>query len=332
MDGRRGGREVVVGGGEKPSDVVFVGTKSSDATYAKDMNVLVLTGEVAQIRNVRLTNEKGSFGSSGVRMSGGLLENCEVVECYRLNNSGQGGGIYLTGGTVRDCLVSNNCARSSGGCGSWGNGIYMEGGLVENCRILDNEKPVNGKLQAYGNAHDATGGGGVFMKGGILRGCLVKGNTHTGKGTGVFAAYGTIENCTIVENGFETSTGAGVILGKVNGADNVADGCVLFRNNIVRDNFDSTGETNVTGNIEGCTTEANCTKPALPTGTGNIDVDPLLDANCALGDSACVDGGVWAAWMEGAVDLAGQLRAPKGRPDIGCYERPAPTGFLLIIR
>ena len=316
----------VVGGGEKPSDVTLVGIQSTTLFYAK--NVLVLTGELAQVRNVRLTKEKGSFGESGVKMEAGLLENCEIVECYTSNNSVCGGGIWMSGGTVRDCLVSNNCARSSAGVSMEGNGIYMTGGLVENCRILDNEK--NDRLLNEGVDRSKSGGGGVRMLGGTLRGCLVKGNNHRQFGAGVFASNGTIENCTIVENGSLEATGPAVFLGWMNGLSSAHSSRALFRNNIVRDNFDANGENNVGGNLEGFPT-ANCTKPVLPVGRRNIDVDPQFDADYGLGDSACVDGGVLFAWMEGAVDLAGLPRAPRNRPDLGCFERQW-AGFRLIIR
>lgn len=293
----------VVGAGEKPSDVVLVGTKRTTLFYAK--NVIVLESALAQVRNVRLTYEKAEFGGAGVKMSAGRLSNCEVVDCC-------------------SSRIVNEAASTD-----FANGISMTGGLVENCLIADNRNVAAPNLSGH-----LIGGGGVWMSGGVLRNCLIRGNLQNQQGTGVFAAAGTVENCTIVENGSteSTCTGFGVYLGASlgSGAWNTLYRPVVFRNNIVRGNVNGSGEANVGGTFQSWPS-GNCTQPAIASGTKNINVDPQFDDNFGLGVSDCVNGGVYAPWMEGAVDLNGQPRVHGSAPDIGCYEF-AKSGLQIIIR
>lgn len=319
------GGVTVVGAGARPGDVIL----RLDPTVKT--NVLVLASETAQVRNVRITNQgadgKAGNGRSGVRMTGGLLAGCEVVDCSTENITGDGGGVWLSGGIVRDCLISNNCARSSGGAGARGNGVYMSGGLVENCRILDNDPT----LRNYGSAVDY-GGGGVYLTGGVLRGCLVRGNAHPNQASGVFVYGGTVENCTIVGNGQTAKPVAiaGVFAGMKRpsqmGNEYEVSTRTVFRNNIVRDNFNLSGVANLAGRFHGYPA-ANNTSPALDGGTGNIDCDPFLDADGEPGFSFSINAGVWAPWMDGATDLAGRPRVLGGAPDMGAFERPASAAF-----
>lgn len=320
------GGVTVVGTGARPGDVILRLDRTAKT------NVLVLASETAQVRNVRITNQgtdgKAGIGRSGVRMTGGLLAGCEVVDCSTENNTGDGGGVWLSGGIVRDCLISNNCARSSGGAGARGNGVAMSGGLVENCRILDNDPT----LRNYGGAADY-GGGGVYLTGGVLRGCLVRGNAHPVQASGVFACGGTVENCTIVGNGQTAKpvdiagVCAGVKRPGMLGTGYESPVRTVFRNNIVRDNFNLNGVANLAGSFHGYPA-SNCTSPALDGGTGNIDCDPFLDADGEPGFSFCIDAGVWTPWMDGATDLAGRPRVRGGAPDMGAFERPASSSFV----
>lgn len=319
------GGVTVIGTGERPSEVVL---RLGRTVFT---NVLVLASETAQVRNVRITN-KGADGNdgngrSGVLIMGGLLAGCEVVDCMTKNLTGHGGGVYLSGGVVRDCVISNNCARGSGAGSSNGNGVFMSGGLVENCRILDNDPT----LKNAGGGQDG-GGGGVYLTGGVLRGCLVRGNAHPNQASGIFACGGTVENCTIVGNGqvLKPVDIAGVFIGGTRpsqaGSWAMNPTRTVFRNNIVRDNFNQSGEANLAGSFHGYPT-SNSTSSVLDGGTGNIDCNPFLDSNSEPGFSLCIDAGTWVPWMDGATDLAGRPRVLGGAPDMGAFERPASATF-----
>ena len=107
----------------------------------------------------------------------------------------QGGNIYLTAGTVADCVVQNG--HIQGWAASGGN-IYLAGpdALVLRCVV------TNGRLDGSGNVWGG-GGGGIFMVNGRVEQCLVAHNTteDTGYGSGVRVYGGLLMNSTIVRNG-----------------------------------------------------------------------------------------------------------------------------------
>jgi hypothetical protein len=75
-------------------------------------------------------------------MSAGLVESCVIrsntTPAITVNGNG-GGGVKLTGGTLRNCLVYGNVYTNSptGNAKSYGGGVYLTGGRVENCTIPD---------------------------------------------------------------------------------------------------------------------------------------------------------------------------------------------------
>lgn len=284
------------------------------ATGDRNQNVLKITASAGSVvTNLTLTNELGKDGS-GVEMDSGLLTHCVVRDCRTANFTDNGGGINMTGGTVRFCDITGCIAKDSGNAYSYGGGIYMTDGLVENCRIVD-----NGHIDEVGAQGS---GGGVYMTGGTLRGCLVTGNRKHKDGSGVYARGGTVENCTIVGNvpSVAAATASGVY---IEGASTV------FRNNIVWGNTDFAG-TAARDWSAGSLTEANvynndCTS-AIP-GENNLTVNPqFVDAaarDYRLGFSDCVDGGADQDWMPEATDLDGNKRVVGRAVDLGCYERAA---------
>ena len=284
------------------------------ATGDANQNVLKITASAGSVvTNLTLTNELGKDGS-GVEMDSGLLTHCVVRDCRTANITDNGGGINMTGGTVRFCDITGCIAKDSGNAASYGGGIYMTEGLVENCRIAD-----NGHIDEVGTQGS---GGGVYMTGGTLRGCLVTGNRKYKDGSGVYSKGGTVENCTIVGNAPSTieATASGVY---VEGASTV------FRNNIVWGNTDFSGKVAKDWSV-GTLTESNvynndCTV-AIP-GENNLAVNPLFADPAAgdyrLGFSDCVDGGADQDWMTEATDLDGLKRIIGRAVDLGCYERAA---------
>ena len=139
------------------------------------------------------TNQGG-----GVYMTGGTLQNCLVTK-NRVGGSQyhEGGGILMSGGaTVQYCIISSNSA--AGGSWNFGGGVSMRGGTVQNCLI-------------QGNIAGNSGGSAVFSQGpnDYVRNCLIIGNYSAdggsgfryggavkGEGTGPLSLY----NCTIVGN------------------------------------------------------------------------------------------------------------------------------------
>ena len=91
-------------------------------------------------------SENLTTSGGGVRLQGGgHVKNCRIFNNY-LNTSGgggaDGGGIAMySAGLVENCVVSNNTV-SSGGGGS-GGGVYLSGGSMKNCLIFDNRHIAN---------------------------------------------------------------------------------------------------------------------------------------------------------------------------------------------
>jgi hypothetical protein len=214
--------------------------------YGYTLAVLVSGGVYTVGREITVTNPVTVRGFSGNRddavIRGGYPASTNrvfnlnhpgaIVEWVAITNgrvagSTHGGGIYITAGTVRNCLVIGNSSP-----GYQGGGIYMMGGSVSNCAILNNSVgniagggiAMQGAYQAVkncliaGNSAGTGMGGGVSIEGGYLDGCVISNNTARGAG-GIYQRAGSISisNCVIVANtaahtgvGFLPASGAGI--------------------------------------------------------------------------------------------------------------------------
>ena len=239
-----------------------------------------------------------------------------------------GGGVYMQGGSLQNCIVSSNYVYSPNGREE-GGGILINGtGFVDRCVISYNETRCNGYASQ-------DGGAGVWMNGGAVRNCLIVGNrtqvsSAQQKGAGVRMQGGSMENCTIARNRSATTEG-GVY---------IAAGGVT--NCIIADNISVSAPTNV-----GPMSQAafSCS-PDLVSGPGNITADPRFvisgsgwGTNAVLGSyqlaegSPCVNAGTNFPWMiEDALDLAGYARVIRGRVDMGAYEQHTGRGTVFLAR
>lgn len=267
-----------------------------------------------------------------VRNSNAVLSGFTVTNGYLGTSSAwnsRGGGIWLTAGTVQDCLVINNSSGGSGG------GILMDGGLVDRCRIVNNSA-LHG--YTYG------GGGGILMNGGTVRNSLIMSNVcpntagstaHCrGAGISMFAANTRVENCTVVSNSILYSgtnyyySGAGIC--------RESDSCFVT-NTIVYGNLKAGVPNDITNRYTFAGIGRSCS-PALvhdPSGTGNITNWPQFvdfDAgNYRLGfGSPCIDAGIELAWSASGADLDGSARKSGAAPDIGAYEKGAVPTTLAV--
>ncbi|MBM4049316.1 MAG: hypothetical protein FJ279_29830 [Planctomycetes bacterium] len=274
------------------------------------------------------TIQDGRTGQSGdgdgVYMTGGLVRDC-IVRNNGFNNHKRGPGVYMTGGTVSNCIVRGNQAN----VGTCSGAIWANNGLITHCQILNNtnQGPWAGD-----------GGGGVYMNGAsaVLRNCLLAGNSvggSAGIGGGVYLNAGTIESCTIVTNSASIDGG-----GVYRAAGTVSNSIVYF--NYVGSTHSNLNTTAGLG--------YSCSINPGTTANGNITGDPLFAGadtnNFALTkDSPCIDKGSNQAWMDGALDLAGNSRKQYGGKgglrsdpsvDMGAYEAPTvpPQGTMFMLR
>ncbi|NLN00946.1 MAG: hypothetical protein GX174_03440 [Lentisphaerae bacterium] len=119
----------------------------------------------------------------------------KVYGCVFRNNTTKGTGrgglapVYVTGGTLENCIITNNTSQTSG-ANVGGGGLRLAGATVRNCLIAGNKETT------------AIGGGGVYMTSGTLENCTVVGNYMTAAthGHGVYQTGGTIRNCIISHN------------------------------------------------------------------------------------------------------------------------------------
>ncbi len=167
----------------------------ANANNAGD-TVLISNGVYALTNNVIIQNSIVR-GVSGDRTAV-TVDGLELTRCFQLThanavlsdltvsngvfNPGNGGGAYMTGGTITNCIFSNGGANR-------GAGVYLNSGLMTDCLVVSN---------TAGNE-----GGGVYIIGSsaVLRGSTILGNTAYYSGGGVFATNCLVTNCLVAGNG-----------------------------------------------------------------------------------------------------------------------------------
>lgn len=192
------------------------------------------------LRNGFLNTVGATYNGAGLYMTNGTVLNCMITA--NSNNNASGGGAYVTGGTLTNCTFSGNSILPIANNGFYGAGIYMTGGVVTNCQIVGNTN-----RQSYGL------GGGAYMFGGVLTRSTISANfgTNTCGGVGVGMSAGVLRDCTISANIGSNYQGGGVyisgvctvslctITGNTNttgGGVYFASGSSLFTNNTVANN------------------------------------------------------------------------------------------------
>ena len=286
------------------------------------VNLLVLKNEKAAVRGLVFDGNR-DFDQNlwipwrslvKIEKEGGLVEKCVIRNSRTELNQGEGAGIWMSGGILRDCVVSNNCVQSSGGAGKYGGGLAIFGGVAERCFIHGNQSTDGSGALA----------GGVYAAGGILRNSLITGNIAVSSASGVWVKGGTVENCTIAGNHhnpeYPSVDCEGVCM--FNG---------VLKNCIVYGNWNTSGEMNIKKSqwsqaskftIDHCCSDVFV--EGAP-GTGNVIANPQFvdpeNGDFHLTSGSCIDAGVNLPWMTAdAIDLGGRPRVYNETVDIGCYE------------
>jgi hypothetical protein len=285
-------------------------------------------GDTTTNRCVVISNEYATV--QGFTVVGGL-------------STGEGGGILVSGGIVRDCVITSNSAASGGG-------LFIRNGKAVDCTISDNTAGTGGgvafsqvaslrKCMIIGN--HASIGGGVFMKDGseqMVENCKVLGNTAEDRGGGVNTwNNGTVNNCLIVGN---TASNSG---GGVNTDWNWSGvRSAYFNNCTIADNWAATDgglassfsgavmrNCIVDGNANGSADDgydmAYCCIQTAGSGVGIVTnaprfIDPTAGDYRLMPTSPCIEAGTNMDWMYGATDIEGNPRIINRRADIGACE------------
>lgn len=256
-------------------------------------------------------------GNNAVNGGGGAIE-CTAYNCTFARNYGDGRG-GATVSTLYNCTLANNSCGLYQGGGAWGSVLY-------NCMVISNRSTSPG-----GGAYNCT----LYNCALINNTAISSDATRFGQGGGAYG--GALYNCTVA---FNTAAGTGVDNGWGGG---VYGGTVV--NGIV---FHNTAVQTASSNYWGATNFSfSCTAP-LPSGNGNINVEPmfreLAGVNCRLArNSPCINAGtnlehmtdpsVLATnkWLGLDLDGGPRINFPCSTVDMGAYEN-IPPGMIFTIR
>jgi hypothetical protein len=273
-----------------------------------------------------------ALGGGGVYMSAGTLRNCLVIGNVASNISG--GGVFATGSgsMVTNCdVIGNTVANGNGG------GMNIESSAqIWNSRVIGNRGLVS------------SSGGGLRIVTGTMVNCQVVSNTTASMTGGAFL-HGTvtIRNCLIMGNGRGSLTASAGFGSHAWGSLNAyIENCTItankgagiftqagggnyyLKNTVCHLNDDPTIKTD-----NGVMVLTNCCVSStnnMTTGSGNTTAVPSFiwraGADYRLAPwSAGVDTGLVLAWMNASsLDLAGQPRiSANNLPDMGAYETTA---------
>jgi len=283
----------VAAAGDGTSILVANGTyvTSAQLNISKAILIESLNGaESAKVRPTSLWHHR----AFNITHADAVVSGLTIYNAGSGSGTADGGGVFLTGGSLlRDCIVSNCMSWTGGGVcietsgcmtdclvtqcdAAYGGGIYLKwGGIVSNCVVRYND--------AYWSNPQVGSGGGIELNYGSVVNTLVYGNRALDAGSGI-RARGTamVMNSTIVDNGPFFSGDPGGIW---------SSATLLLQNSIIW--------SNATDSViidSGDSTIIYCCSDETITGTGNRVDDPLF-ASTSKGPyrlgagSPCIDTG-----------------------------------------
>ncbi|MBA4386929.1 MAG: hypothetical protein C0404_03045 [Verrucomicrobia bacterium] len=261
-------------------------------------NGAILTGFTLTNGFTRTSGDDGDMSGGGAYLVGGLLTNCVVA--------GNGANVYgggVFGSSAVGCIIAGNTAHYGGGlsggaatnCTITGNDAVLGGGtyraIQHNCIILNNTAAYGGGV-SEGTATWCTIKGNVvgLLGGGVCTGtlfnCIIDVNESYNDGAG--AAYATLRNCTVVWNNGRNSTsvGSGVYKCDVNSS-------ILCWNKTFVTWEQGKAVTKTDNYDSSSVINSSCTAPVPTYGAGNLNVEPAFaDSYYHLSaTSPCIDKG-----------------------------------------
>jgi hypothetical protein len=168
---------------------------------------ITIDGYAATVNGFTLRNGKRTL-AGGVYCNGGTILNCVLTNNQAFGDDftdGMGGGAYLAYGTMSNCVFYGNKAVSTNAFASaWGGAVYNYGGVLQNCVISNNQCTAE---YAYG--------AGAVLIGGELRNSQLLANATTALnyayGGGIYATIlqgvqtSHIEACLVASNTVTTT-------------------------------------------------------------------------------------------------------------------------------
>jgi len=224
-----------------PKTITMTSVNGASATIIDAQQLgrcITIDGYAATVNGFTLRNGKRTL-AGGLYCNGGTILNCVLTNNLAFGDDftdGTGGGGYLAYGTMSNCVFYGNKAVSTNAYASaWAGAVYNYGGVLQNCVISNNQCIAD---YAYG--------AGAVLVGGTLRNSQLLGNATTAleyaSGGGIYATIlqgsqtSFIESCLVASNTVTTTdtyqytaalaAGGGMYIG--NGT--VVRSCVIYRN------------------------------------------------------------------------------------------------------
>ncbi len=263
-----------------------------------------------------------------IHMTAGTVTNCWIINTRFIGGT-QSGAVYMNGGLMTACLISNSVPRSFA--------LKLAGGTIEDSILTRNtdpydESPVRvfgGTMRRckvlYNRSQGGTAVGPVWLSSGLLENCLIYGNVSLNNGAGgVGQGGGRMVNCTIASNSNSSATvGAGV-----HRSGGTLTNCIVYGNS---------GPSGLNFSGAATSTAYSCAPELTNSVQGNITNNPqfisLTTGDCHLQKtSPCLNKGYTDTAMRSTIDLDGTPRVRQGNTDMGCYETAPSAGTLLLLQ
>jgi hypothetical protein len=321
------------------SDIISNAAISS--TSGGGGGIAIENGSSGAITSSRiLSNTSNGWASGGILVTDDALAIIHSNEiAWNKNVVGGDGAIRVHAGSV--VTLTNNQVHSNTGTGGGGVSVtwYSVAGVYSNT-ITGNEGMTHGggglRLTDHVTAtvdgnmivnNGASSGSGIAIDDSVVTATNnVIASNYGPDGDGIIVWSGSgIADVHLINNTIISNTADGICVG---------DGTVLVRNNILYGNGGAgickyEAAASVTSDHNAFWNNSHVSD--VPTGTGDIEVDPLL-VEAASGDyhlqadSPCIDAGTPTGAPR--VDIEGTLR--DATPDIGAYERGKSRIFLPV--
>jgi hypothetical protein len=317
----------------------LAGPSNTTISASGSFRLFQLAHSAALLASLTVSNGVGPDGG-GIVLTGGTVSNCIVARCRGLYSTSVGGGVAMTGGLLVDSTI-RDCYASGGG-----GGLNMSGGEALRCTICNGgnygQSPsavgiTGGALRqsvVAANANSASSPAGLtaglsLSGSGLVENCLVVDNRATGVASnsvgGVKMAGGRLLNCTVVNNRCPAAGAAGGAYFSGGAATNT----------IVAHNLKGA----MTNDLAGLLSNAwfSCASELTAGVQRNIAADPAFK-DAASGDfrlangSPCINAGADLNSAEDATDLAGKPRLRGGAVDMGAYEHQGEGGMTIRIK
>lgn len=292
------------------------------------------------------------FEGNASTAQGGACYNASASSCvFVCNESIENRGGAMSLGSAVDCAFTNNVCTKNGrggacdkvaavGCTFSGKGDVSCGSFTR-C-VFDGIVPDGNRLWVL----DATSNNGSAL--GVTN-CLVV-NCAVGRIVNLAGQTADFANCTFADNTisnngytvycdiFNSNSGVGSFVNCIFSGNKQADEtaadiklwkstsgtCLLqFSNCLYTDGFINSEKADVFSNPVHAPAKF----------VAGSDEYPGRPYYALVRQSAARNAGLYASWMDSAVDLAGSARILEGAVDIGCYEcLPPPPGLIIVVR